>query len=463
MKNFHVIVLLPVVMGILAESGESAEYSGGAGTEAEPYQIGSVADWTTLTVTEADWDKHFILIQDIDFADATITPIGGFTGVFDGDGHIVRNGNIGLPTNDYAGLFTYLSGGEIRNLGVKSIAVTGRNFVGGLVGGNYGTLKSCYFFGSVTANADSYYTGGLAGDNKGTMISCHTEGTVVGGHCTGGLVGISDGSITACYVRSAVTGGTNSNMIGGLVGLNKGTVSLCHASGPVTGGADAIQIGGLAGSNQGTISSSYATGMVTGKQAVGGLVGINDSGPIESCYARGAVAGTLSVAGLVAEINEGSITFCYSTGLVTGDSWTGGLVAYNPGDSVSLSYWNVNTSGLSESAGGSGRTTNDMTYPYDWKTYVGWDFTELWASDTDYNFNDGYPYLIDNVHLFSHPADANEDSRVVLSEAITYLAGWQQGDNPMSYAIRSAYLWQNGEQYVYDAEQEYPLRWALAH
>ncbi len=88
--------------------------------------------------------------------------------------------------------------------------------------------------------------------------------------------------------------------------------------------------------------------------------------------------------------------------------------------------------------------------------------TEVWASYTDYRFNDGYPYLIGNVHLFSHSADANEDSRVILSETLAYFAGWQQGDNPISYAIRAAYLWQNGERYVYDAEQEYPLCWALA-
>ena len=60
-----------------------------------------------------------------------------------------------------------------------------------------------------------------------------------------------------------------------------------------------------------------------------------------------------------------------------------------------------------------------------------------------------------------HPADVNEDWHLVLSEAIAYLAGWQQGSNPIAYAIRAAYLWQNGEHYQYNAEETPPLCWEL--
>ncbi|OQB34556.1 MAG: Internalin-A precursor [Candidatus Hydrogenedentes bacterium ADurb.Bin179] len=60
------------------------------------------------------------------------------------------------------------------------------------------------------------------------------------------------------------------------------------------------------------------------------------------------------------------------------------------------------------------------------------------------------------------PADLNADWRIVMSEAIAYLSGWQQGCNPMNYAIRAAYLWKNGEGYAYDAGQAPPLCWILA-
>lgn len=62
----------------------------------------------------------------------------------------------------------------------------------------------------------------------------------------------------------------------------------------------------------------------------------------------------------------------------------------------------------------------------------------------------------------THPADMNTDWRMVMSEAVAYLAGWQQGSNPMNYAIRAAYLWQNGEQYAYDAGQVPSMCWILA-
>ena len=60
-----------------------------------------------------------------------------------------------------------------------------------------------------------------------------------------------------------------------------------------------------------------------------------------------------------------------------------------------------------------------------------------------------------------HPGDVNADWRMVMSEAIAYLAGWQQGSNPMAYAIRAAYLWQSGEQYHYEAGEDAPLCWVL--
>ena len=62
----------------------------------------------------------------------------------------------------------------------------------------------------------------------------------------------------------------------------------------------------------------------------------------------------------------------------------------------------------------------------------------------------------------AHPADLNEDFQLVLSEAIAYLTGWQQGSNPIGYAIRAAYLWQNGERYIYDGGIAPPLCWVLA-
>jgi uncharacterized repeat protein (TIGR02543 family) len=66
------------------------------------------------------------------------------------------------------------------------------------------------------------------------------------------------------------------------------------------------------------------------------------------------------------------------------------------------------------------------------------------------------------VILAYHPADTNKNSIMVMSEAIAYLAGWQQGSNPMNYAIRAAYLWQNGESYTRQNGVAEPLCWVSA-
>ena len=60
---------------------------------------------------------------------------------------------------------------------------------------------------------------------------------------------------------------------------------------------------------------------------------------------------------------------------------------------VSDSYWDTETSNQETSAGELGRTTAEMTYPYAANTYTGWDLVHTWGADSDYLYNDGYPYL----------------------------------------------------------------------
>ena len=65
-----------------------------------------------------------------------------------------------------------------------------------------------------------------------------------------------------------------------------------------------------------------------------------------------------------------------------------------------------------------------------------------------------------NVSL-PHPADLNNDFRMVMGEAIVYIGDWQLGSNPMANAIRAATIWQNGEYYTVDYAEECPLCWSI--
>ena len=124
---------------------------------------------------------------------------------------------------------------------------------------------------------------------------------------------------------------------------------------------------------------------------------------------------------------------------------------------------------------GHGETEDEGCY-FGWTNSLDGDNT-LWAGDFDGTSPYPLPGSDDNLTFcltggypegegegetpVPHPADLNLDYRMVIGEAIAYLAGWQQGANPIAYAIRAAYLWQNGEDYVYDAAQEPPLCWML--
>ena len=393
------VFLAAILTAVLCISGNLLAYSGGTGEPNNPYRIRTVADWQTLMGTSADWNKRFLLIADVNLAGVILTPVGNssknFTGVFDGNDNIISNAVINQPGSLYIGLFGYVgSGGQIRNLGIEDVNLTGYFLVGGLAGyTNSGTLTGCYATGSV--NGDSYVGGMLGYNEGGTITSCYAAGLVSGkSGSVGGLVGYNyRGTLTSCYATDSVSG--TGNYVGGLAGINhQGTLSSCSATGSVTGNST---VGGLAGRNDsGTLISCSATGLVTGStQFVGGLAGENYHGSITTCYVTGSVTGTQYVAGLVGK-NDATLTFCYATGSVngnstvaglvgwndsgtltgcyaigpvTGNSDTGGLVAYNYGGSVNSSYFLI-TSGPDN---GYGMPLTDAQMKQQ-GSFVGWDF-----------------------------------------------------------------------------------------
>ncbi|HPQ34916.1 MAG TPA: FISUMP domain-containing protein [Tenuifilaceae bacterium] len=145
------------------------------------------------------------------------------------------------------------------------------------------------------------------------------------------------------------------------------------------------------------ISKCYSTGSINAYRYFGGLAGGLFSSDIVNCYSRCGLNGTSYVGGLVGySSNVGTwsiIENCYSTGSVVGSTNIGGMVGYSSQLTVTNSYWDSETSGLTTSAGGASRTTSQMTSPYSSDTYEGWDFADTWGDDTDYSNNNGYPYL----------------------------------------------------------------------
>jgi hypothetical protein len=151
----------------------------------------------------------------------------------------------------------------------------------------------------------------------------------------------------------------------------------------VTGDGD---VGGLVGINgEGTISHSYSTGSVTSSgYFVGGLVGRSDgySSTVSNSYSTGSVTGNSSVGGLMGIINEGNVSNSYSTGNVTGVTYVGGLIGEHEGEgTISNSFWDIETSGQSNSDGGTGKNTTEMK---NIATFSGatWDIVAVANADT---------------------------------------------------------------------------------
>ena len=292
-----------------------------------------------------------------------------FTGVFDGNDHTISNFTYTSTDRDYIGLFGYVRGGVIRNLGLIDPNVdAGTGYYVSLLVGylDDGTINNCYVEGGSVDGRRN--VGGLVGRNSlGSVTNSYSTGSVSGERYVGGLVGENyKGTVTNSYSTGGVSGDED---VGGLAGYNlRSTIDNSYSTASVTGDQ---YVGGFVGRNSyGTISTSYAKGGASGYIFVGGLVGSNFAdGTITSSYSTASVSGDRSVGGLVGS-NEGTIINCYSTGSVSGYYHVGGLVGENYDYSmVSASFWDVNTSGQATSAGGTGLPTARMHMA---STFIEW-------------------------------------------------------------------------------------------
>ncbi|GAF71881.1 unnamed protein product, partial [marine sediment metagenome] len=315
----------------------------------------------------------------------------------------------------------------ISNCYAKGGSVSGRVYVGCLVGENGGTITNCYSTASVKGDL---WVGGLVGVNRGTITNCYSTSSVTGYGTerwkggVGGLVGRNyRGTITNCYATGSVLGVDD---VGGLAGFGDGTIGNCYATGNVSGNGN---IGGLVGAHNGdTITNCYSSGDVSGDERVGGLVGRNH-GTITNCYSIGSVTGTMYVGGLVGrQYEEGTITNCYSVGSVTGRNNVGWLVgALNEG-TINNSFWDIETSGGTYSAGGTGKTTAEMQMESTF-TDAGWDFVGESVNGTDdiWSICEGVDYPKLAWQFVIGDFDGNDDTE--FADFAIFAARWHQTDS----------------------------------
>lgn len=322
-----IILSLIFVLAVFQDCFSADTYSGGTGEPNNPYRIASANDLMDIGGHVEDFNKCFVLVNDINLDDYVGYPypighyLGGyeepFTGVFDGNGFDISNFTYHEGDFDYLGLFGYVndSNAEIRDVtlidpNIDNILYGGALLVGYL---KEGTVTGCGVEG-----------GSISGDGQGYV---------------GGLIGRNDnGTVSNSYSTAGVLASTDLD-IGGLVGSNGGTINACYSTGSVSGN---FYVGGLVGrNNNGMISNSYAAGNISGEVDVGGLVGSHLGGTISNSYAFGDVNGINGYAGgLIGENSSGMVSNSYAANHVTGTlEWLGGLVGFNSSGIYTKNFW----------------------------------------------------------------------------------------------------------------------------
>jgi hypothetical protein len=297
----------------------------------------------------------------------------------DNTGGLVGNliGNSDLDNNNY--YFTKVTSSYYNPTSPNK--VSGRNYVGGLIGYAYNAnVFSSYSTGDVEG-VD--YVGGLIGKTDiGAVQQLGPNIEVVESYATGNVTSTSDFNKTApsqpdhgdiggligeayyanigrSYSLGNVTA-LNASKVGGLVGHSLNSfITLANASGNVNG--DNI-VGGLIGkfednwNSTSFINNSFAEGnVIAAANKVGGLVGEILFSFINNSFAIGDVTAnsSTSVGGLIGSAETANINNSYSETDVIGNDEVGGLIGVISGSSeINNSYSKGTVKSISGAAGG---------------------------------------------------------------------------------------------------------------
>lgn len=443
----------------------------GSGTEDDPYRIYTAAD-----LQGASERGYYKLMNDIDLTEwiNKNSPTKGWIAIgrnsgeatfIDGDGHKVSGLWINNPGENYNGLFSNFSAGQIKNLNVEVASgksVIGGDYTGILIGRNANgkivncsvkgdvqgtthvggiagytestTLSSLTFDGKVSSTTANAFVGGVNGSSKGsTYTLCNVAPTISATGASnniGGLAGyVEGGSVTKSKAIATITATGNNDNVGGLIGKSSATVSLSLASGTIssTGTGEQSYTGGLVGYATNSIANSYATTKVTGGYYVAGLVAYTFSG-VENCYAKGDVYGTNYGAGVVAELDgskaqlANSIAVNNVLSLSAQSSWGSRVIGgYKNGSSdpdstnfalntMQVSLNNVPQKKTDDLVEGIAKTLTELEAS---STYIGigWNFSETWGIDE----GEMLPYLLWEV-------DVNPVADITLNKTSLILA-----------------------------------------
>ena len=425
----------------------------GSGTEDDPYRI-----YTAEDLQGASNLGYYKVMNDIDLTAwiAENSPEKGWPAIgrnsgevtyIDGDGHKISGLWINAPDENFTGLFSNFSAGQIKNLNVEVATgkkVRGGDYTGVLIGRNAnGRIVNCSVCGDVEGTA---HVGGVAGYTEATTISavsydghvgCSSANANAGGlvgqmkNCdvnmsnaiatitttgetnrVGGLAGeATGGSITKSMSNVTTNVAGTGSYLGGFVGYSQTPITLCFSSGSTTATGEGSFTGGLVGYALSPITNCYSTATTTGTDFTAGLVGYSFA-PIDKCYAKGDVYGVNYGGGVVGELDgseaklTNSVACNNKLSLTAQASWGSRVIggykngAADPDESnyalstMQVSLNNVPQTKTDDIVEGQARTADQLMHS---DTYIGlsWDLTDVWGIDE----GQMYPYLLWEIDI----------------------------------------------------------------
>ena len=186
-----------------------AQFSGGDGTQANPYKINSASDWTTLANnvnSGTTYSGVYFKVTDVIYPALTMicnSEENSFQGIFDGNGQKIVFMKY-AESDEYAAPFRYVKNATSKRVYIDATEVTyiasSGHYTGGLVGHSSGNtnISNCDIKIVVSGTAGEGYHGGIVGcvaDGVTTIDNCLFGGTLTGSstHC-GGFVGWVEGN-----------------------------------------------------------------------------------------------------------------------------------------------------------------------------------------------------------------------------------------------------------------------------
>ena len=305
------------------------DFSGGEGSEADPYRIASAEDLLFLSSctngsnAQKYVSAHYLQTADIDLHGAGFTPIAqnsSFTGSYDGNGKTVSHLVIASSAQLPAGFVAKADGAEIKNLTLAAANIDSKYVYCGAIAGYAvnSRIQNCtvsgqvrqYTSGITVGEANVGYSGGLVGwMDACDLADCTMDGDATFyGKFSGGCVGYARNStIRNVRVTKDHTVNVYYHWAGGIVGKAEGANTLikgCSFEANLTNVG--YILGGIVGQLMGgkveeCVFGSYGK-MGSDKYFVGGIVGAavpTEEILIDKCACYGVVGGQYSVGAVV--------------------------------------------------------------------------------------------------------------------------------------------------------------------